>query len=95
MICAFFGVVISLERAVAIGRIWAYAGSLLAGLGGIATIAGALGIAPWLFLLGSLVLLAATLVAGWPKSTVVAWMMMRSGSNVVEVASRPASSTTR
>jgi hypothetical protein len=60
MICAFFGVVISLERAVAIGRRWAYAGSLLAGLGGIATIAGAAGMAPWLFVLGSLVLLAAT-----------------------------------
>jgi hypothetical protein len=60
MICAFFGVVISLERAVAIGRRWAYAGSLFAGLGGIATIAGATSIAPWLFLLGSLVLLAAT-----------------------------------
>ena len=60
MICAFFGVVISLERAVAIGRLWAYAGSLFAGLGGIATVAGAVSVAPWLFLLGSLVLLAAT-----------------------------------
>ncbi len=61
MICAFFGTVISLERAVAIGRGWAYAGPLFAGLGGIATIAGAASIAPWPFLLGSLVLLAATL----------------------------------
>ena len=60
MICAFFGVVISLERAVAIGRRWAYAGPLFAGLGGIATVAGAATVAPWLFLLGSLVLLAAT-----------------------------------
>ena len=33
MICGFFGVVIGLERAVAIGRWWAYAGPLLAGLG--------------------------------------------------------------
>ncbi len=31
MICGFFGVVIALERAVAIGRGWAYAGPLLAG----------------------------------------------------------------
>ena len=61
MICAFFGTVISLERAVAIGRRWAYAGPLFAGLGGIATIASATSVAPWLFLLGSLVLLAATL----------------------------------
>ena len=60
MICGFFGVVISLERAVAIGRLWAYAGPLSAGLGGIATVAGASppprGCSP----LGSLVLLAAT-----------------------------------
>jgi hypothetical protein len=60
MICGFFGVVISLERAVAIGRLWAYAGSLLAGFGGIAAAAGATTAAPWLFLSGSLVLLAAT-----------------------------------
>jgi len=61
MICGFFGVVISLERAVAIGGRWAYGGPLLAGAGGIAAIAGAATIAPWLFVVGSLVLLAATL----------------------------------
>lgn len=61
MICAFFGVVISLERAVAIGRLWAYSGSLFAGLGGLATAAGAESVASWLFLLASVVLLAATL----------------------------------
>ena len=33
MICAFFGVVISLERAVAIGRYWAYLGPVLGGEG--------------------------------------------------------------
>ena len=60
MVCGFFGVVISLERAVAIGRLWAYAGSLLAGLGGIAAVAGAATVAPWLFLFGSIALLAAT-----------------------------------
>ena len=60
MICGFFGVVISLERAVALGRLWAYAGPLCAGLGGIAALAGATAVAPWLFLLGSFVLLAAT-----------------------------------
>jgi hypothetical protein len=61
MICGFFGVVISLERAVAIGRAWAYAGPLVAGAGGVAAIAGVTAIAPWLFVAGSLVLLAATL----------------------------------
>ncbi|MBN9461729.1 MAG: hypothetical protein J0H00_10960 [Burkholderiales bacterium] len=61
MICGFFGVVISLERAVAIGRTWAYLGPLLAGAGGAATVAGAGWLAPWLFLGGGLVLLAASL----------------------------------
>jgi hypothetical protein len=60
MICGFLGVVISLERAVAIGRRWAYLGPLLAALGVIAAIAG-IGYAPWLFLAGSLVLLAASI----------------------------------
>ena len=36
MIGAFIGVVIALERAVAIGRYWAYLSPLAAGLGGIA-----------------------------------------------------------
>ena len=61
MICGFFGVVISLERAVAIGRPWAYLAPLVAGLGGIAAIAGATAAAAWLFSAGSAVLLAATL----------------------------------
>ena len=41
MICGFFGVVISLERAVAVGRTWTYVGPLLAGLGTIAAVQGA------------------------------------------------------
>ncbi len=61
MVCGFFGVVIALERAVAIGRLWAYAGSLFAGLGSIAVLANAANVAPWLFLVGSVVLLAATI----------------------------------
>jgi hypothetical protein len=61
MICGFFGVVIALERAVAIGRLWAYAGPLLAGLGTVAAVTGTTSIAPWLFVAGSLVLLAATI----------------------------------
>jgi hypothetical protein len=60
MVGAFLGVVISLERAVAIGRYWAYLGPLLAGLGGLAAIAGAAPIAPWLLVAGSIVLLAAS-----------------------------------
>lgn len=40
MIAAFFGTVISLERAVALGRLWAYFAPALAGLGGVALLAG-------------------------------------------------------
>lgn len=40
MIAAFFGTVISLERAVAIGRGWAYLAPLAAGAGGMAMLAG-------------------------------------------------------
>jgi len=35
MVSAFFGTVISLERAVAVDRLWAYAAPLAAGLGGV------------------------------------------------------------
>ena len=62
MIAAFFGTVISLERAVAIGARWAYLAPLASGLGGLALATGA-GVAYALPLaaVGSLVLLAATL----------------------------------
>jgi hypothetical protein len=68
MICGFFGVVIALERAVAIGRGWAYLGPLLAGLGGVSAVLGAASIAAGLFLCGSLVLLAAS-VDVWRRQT--------------------------
>jgi hypothetical protein len=61
MICGFFGVVIALERAVAIGRGWAYLGPLLAGLGGASAVHAALTPAAWLFLAGSGVLLVASI----------------------------------
>jgi len=61
MIGAFFGTVIALERAVAIGRGWAYLGPLLAGVGGIAALAGSLAIGAALLLAASGVLLAASL----------------------------------
>jgi len=41
MISAFLGTVISLERAVALGRAWAYLAPVAAGIGGIALLAGA------------------------------------------------------
>jgi hypothetical protein len=61
MICGFFGVVIALERAVAIGRHWAYLGPALAGAGGIAAMAGANLVAAWLFVGAGLTLLAASI----------------------------------
>ena len=61
MIGGFFGVVIALERAVAIGRGWAYVAPLLAGLGGVAAIAGAVPAASLLMLAASAVLVAASL----------------------------------
>jgi len=65
MICGFFGVVIGLERAVAIGRPWAYAAPLLAGLGTAAALHGMHGATPWLTLAASAVLLAASLDVLW------------------------------
>ena len=65
MVCGFFGVVISLERAVALARLWAYLGPLAAGSG---TMLALLGWAPWgawLYLGGALVLLAASLHVWW------------------------------
>ncbi|MCD6682081.1 MAG: hypothetical protein LT102_15790 [Burkholderiaceae bacterium] len=64
MVGGFFGVVIALERAVAIGRYWAYTGPLLAGAGALLTATGAVPAMPWaalLFLGGGLVFLAASL----------------------------------
>lgn len=63
MVCGFLGTVIGLERAVALGRRWAYAGPLLTGLGGIAILAGfpvALGASA--MALGSAVLLTGTIL---------------------------------
>jgi hypothetical protein len=61
MIGGFFGVVIALERAVALGRLWAYAGPLAAGLGTLLGLAGLPAIGPWLAVAGAAVLLAASL----------------------------------
>ncbi len=61
MICGFFGTVISLERAVAIGSRWAYLGPLCSGLGGLALILGAEGaVAAAALSAGSAILLLAS-----------------------------------
>jgi hypothetical protein len=61
MIGAFFGVVIALERAVAIGRPWAYLAPLFGGAGGAVIIAGYFVPGAWLLLAGSFVLVIASL----------------------------------
>jgi hypothetical protein len=64
MIAAFFGTVISLERAVAAGRNWAYLAPLAAGASGIALLAGApLLLGQMLGSLGAIGLIAASAVA--------------------------------
>ena len=63
MICGFFGTVISLERAVALGARWTYLGPLLAAIGGITlALGGPPLVAAAALTLGSLVLVAASLV---------------------------------
>jgi len=62
MLCGFFGTLVGLERAVAIGARWAYGGPLCSALGVILTLAGAPALAAQLlFLAGGLVLVAASL----------------------------------
>ena len=63
MVCGFLGVLIALERAVALGQAWGYAAPALAGLGALAALLGPPGSAPVLMLLASIVLtLAGTVV---------------------------------
>lgn len=61
MVAAFFGTVIGLERAVALGRWWAYQAPLAAGIGGIALLAGFPIIGAGLQVYGSAVLTLASL----------------------------------
>lgn len=60
MVCGFFGVVIALERAVAIGRAWAYTAPLFAAAGSVLVLLGAAAPARGLYLAGSAVLLIAS-----------------------------------
>jgi hypothetical protein len=61
MICGFFGTVISLERAVALGARWTYLGPLFAAIGGLTLVTGGSGRRQTASLtLGSLVLVAAS-----------------------------------
>ena len=61
MISAFFGTVISLERAVAIGRRWAYQAPVAAGASGIALLGGETPLAQYLSIYAALVMFAANI----------------------------------
>ena len=61
MASAFFGTLIALERAVAIGRLWAYAAPAASGLGGIAVAAGGPSAGLWLLASGAALFGAASL----------------------------------
>jgi hypothetical protein len=60
MICGFFGVVIALERAVALGHRWAYLGPLCAGIGTLLVLAAGTAVGAWLQAAGALVLAIGT-----------------------------------
>ncbi|MGE5638765.1 MAG: hypothetical protein ACM30H_01610 [Clostridia bacterium] len=62
MVSAFLGTVISLERAVALRRLWGYAGPLAAGLGGVLVLSGAPGAGWGLLVLAAALLCAANMV---------------------------------
>jgi hypothetical protein len=61
MVCGFFGTVIALERAVALGRPWAFAAPFATGGGGLLLLAGAESTGAIMLTLGSLVFLAVAL----------------------------------
>lgn len=66
MIAAFLGTVISLERAVALMRNWAYLAPVSAGLGGlILVLGGAVSLAQWLIILGSTTLTFGSFLLLW------------------------------
>ena len=60
MVCGFFGLLIALERAVAVGRAWPYLGPALAAAAVVCLLSANVVAAAWLFVASSAVLLAAT-----------------------------------
>lgn len=81
MICAFFGTVIGIERAVALGRRWAFGTPLLAGLAGIATLAGSSQAASALFLLAALLFVAVNLaIVARQRATHTVLLLVAAGS---------------
>lgn len=98
MVCGFFGTIISLERAVAIGEAWAFSGPLAAGAGGLMLAAGvALPAAQFSFCLAGLTMTAASLVILWRQRSAFNFTLMLAaagwlaGSLLWSAGSTPAS----
>lgn len=75
MIGGFFGVVISLERAVAISRYWAYGAPLLGGVGALLAAGGATEPAAWLFVASGVVFLIASLDVLRRQTALFTWTL--------------------
>jgi hypothetical protein len=75
MVGAFFGTVISLERAVALGGGWSYGAPLLCGLGGVALLAGASQAGILLLCAGALLFLAASGAIIRRQSSLESWLL--------------------
>lgn len=76
MVCGFFGTVIGLERAVALGGRWAYLGPLFSGIGGILVLSGQpWQLGAWALTAASLVLLLANLRVIQRQQTLFTWAL--------------------
>jgi len=75
MVGGFFGAVISLERAVALGSGWSFGAPLLCGLGGLALLAGAPQAGLALMSAGALLLVAASLAVIRRQSSLESWLL--------------------
>lgn len=75
MASGFFGTVISLERAVALDRLWAYAAPLACGVGGLALAIGVPLAGPVLMLAGALLLLAMSAAFLGRQNSLESWTM--------------------
>jgi hypothetical protein len=95
MVCGFLGMLIGLERAVAMGRVWACASPLLCGLGAVLAVAGTAGVWPsGLFLAGSVVLFVVMVVLTGRQKALSMYVMALGAAvwvagNSLWVAGRP------
>lgn len=85
MVGAFFGTLIALERAVAIGRLWAYGAPLASGAGGIVLLAGEVRTALALLLAGAILFVLAS-TAVWLRQRALHTAVLALGALALLVA---------